>query len=95
MCFFAKKVCVKGSFAYLSTMNNAQHNNMSPATAAVYARIENMNVSFLQEMYEGILTTVTVETSIVRAAIYRALETKMGEDAAFDWVDSVEAKLYA
>lgn len=76
-------------------MNNAQHNNMSPATAAVYARIESMNVPFLQEMYESILTTVTVETSIVRAAIYRALEAKMGEDAAFDWVDSVEAKLYA
>lgn len=76
-------------------MNNKQNNNMSPATAAVYARIENMNVSFLQEMYQDILTTVTVETSIVRAAIYRALECKMGEDAAFDWVDSVEAKLYA
>ena len=76
-------------------MNNKQNNNMSPVTAAVCARIENMNVSFLQEMYQDILTTVTVEASIVRAAIIRALETKMGEDAAWDWVDSVEAKLYA
>jgi hypothetical protein len=76
-------------------MNNEQTNTMSPAVAAVYARIQKMSVSFLQEMYEDILTTVTVESSVVRAAIYRALENQMGEDAAFDWVDSVEAGLYA
>jgi hypothetical protein len=81
--------------AYICAMNNAQNNTMSPAVAAVYARIEKMNVSFLQEMYQDILTTISIESSVVRAAIYRALENKMGEDAAFDWVDSVEAGLYA